>query len=155
MRIPARSLARRSGMSLLEVLVALAIFIMALAALGQLVQLGLEQAVEADRQTTATRLAQSKLAEIEAGAISIDGGAEEFTEQELNTDGSARWKWEALGEKTNELNLYNVTVTITLTNGDPFSLSLSQLIYDPAYLGSAAPTPAPVDPNAVPPENNP
>ena len=155
MRIPARSPARRSGMSLLEVLVALAIFIMALAALGQLVQLGLEQAVEADRQTVAVRLAQSQLAEIEAGSVGIDGGSGDFTEQELKPDGGALWRWEALSVPTNSANLYDVTVTITLTTGDPFSLSLSQLIYDPTYLSGAAPAPAPVDPNATPMGNSP
>jgi type II secretion system protein I len=141
-------------MSLLEVLVALAIFIMALAALGQLVQLGLEQAVEAERQTTAVRLAQSQLAEIEAGSVGIDGGSGEFTDQELKTDGTPLWKWEALSVPTATANVYDVTVTISLTTGEPFTLTLSQLIFDPAYLSGAAPTPTPVDPNAVPPEGD-
>jgi type II secretion system protein I len=137
-------------MSLLEVLVALAIFIMALAALGQLVQLGLEQAVEADRQTVAARLAQSKMAEVEAGAISVFGDEGNFDDQETLADGTTLWRWEVAGAPTDTSNVYDVTVTVSTTAGYPFSLKLNQLIFDPMYLGTAAPAVAPEDPNAVP-----
>ena len=153
MRLSRRpSPARRPGMSLLEVLVALAIFIMALAALGQLVQLGLEQAVEADRQTVAARLAQSKMAEVEAGAISVYGDEGIFEDQETLADGTPMWKWEVLGTPTDLPSVYDVSVTVTATSGYAFSLTLNQVIFDPTYLGTAAPAVAPEDPNAVPPE---
>ena len=126
MRLPARSAARRPGMSLLEVLVALAIFIMTLAALGQLVQLGLEEAAEADNQTVAARLALSKMGEVESGLIDVAAGdAGEFTEQETLSDGSARWKWEVVGEVTGVPNVYDVTVTVSTTSGGQFSYSVS------------------------------
>lgn len=146
MRVPARSAARRPGMSLLEVLVALAIFIMSLAALGQLVQLGLDQAVAADQQAVAARLALSKLGEVECGMIAVpDGDAAEFTEQETRADGSANWKYEVACQQTNVPNLYDVTVTVSTVN-DTFTYSLSQLVFDPLYQGTAAPF---VDPNAT------
>lgn len=147
MRIPARSATRRPGMSLLEVLVALAIFIMSLAALGQLVQLGLDQAVAADQQAVAARLALSKMGEVEAGLIDVaNGDAGEFTEQETRGDGSALWKWEVASEPTNVTNVYDVTVTITSTNANAYTYSLSQLIFDPLFQGTAAPA---VDPTAA------
>ena len=136
-------------MSLLEVLVALAIFIMTLAALGQLVQLGMEQAADADNQTVAARLALSKLGEVEAGLIDVaSGDAGEFTEQETLADGSTRWKWEVIGEATAVPNVYEVTVTISSVTGNSFTYSLSQLILDPLFQGTAAPA---VDPNAAAP----
>ena len=155
MRLPACSPARRPGMSLVEVLVALAIFIMSLAALGQLVQLGLDQAVDADRQTVATRLAQSKLAEFEAGALPVDGGSGNFDDQETGPNGTALWKWEAVGTETEIPNVFDVTVTVSTKAGSPFSLTLSQLVFDPTSMGTAAPAVAPVDPNATPMGNQP
>ena len=155
MRLPARSPACRPGMSLLEVMVALAIFIMSLAALGQLVQLGLDQAVEADHQTTAARLAQSKLAEFEAGALPVDGGSGTFADQETSPDGTVLWEWKAVGTETDIPNVFDVTVTVSTTTGNPFSLTLSQLVFDPTSMGTAAPAVAPVDPNATPMGNQP
>lgn len=154
MKRPTRArAARRPGMSLLEVIVALAIFIMALAALGQLVQLGMDEAVEADRQTVATRLAQSKMAEVEAGAVSTaNGGAGEFTDQETLADGTALWKWEAVSTEMDIPNLYSVTVTVSLTtSGNGYSLSMTQLVYDPAFQGNAAPA---TDPTATATQGN-
>lgn len=144
MRVPARSAARRPGMSLLEVLVALAVFIMSLAALGQLVQFGMDRAVAADQQAVAARLALSKLGEVECGAITMDGDAAEFTEQETRPDGTANWKYEVDCQPTDIPNLYDVTVTVSTVN-DSFTYSLSQLVFDPLYQGTATPF---VDPNA-------
>lgn len=147
MRVPSRSAARRPGMSLLEVLVALAIFIMTLAALGQLVQVGMEQADDADNQTVTARLALSKMGEVEAGLIDVaTGDAGQFDEQETLADGAARWKWEVLGTATAVPNVYEVTVTVSSVTGNSYSYSLSQLIFDPLYQGTAAPA---VDPNAA------
>lgn len=145
MRVPARSASRRPGMSLLEVLVALAVFIMSLAALGQLVQFGLDRAVAADQQAVAARLALSKLGEVECGAITMDGDASEFTEQETRPDGSAAWKYEVACQQTDIPNLYDVTVTVSTVN-DSYTYTLSQLVFDPLYMSTATPA---VDPNAA------
>jgi len=58
---------RRRGLSLLEVLLALAILAFALTALGQLVAVGSRSSASARGLTQAQLLCQSKLAEIQAG----------------------------------------------------------------------------------------
>lgn len=59
----------RRGLSLLEVIVALAILGMALAALGVLVRLGLRNAKQARDGTTAQIIAESLMSEVTAGSL--------------------------------------------------------------------------------------
>ena len=73
MFLPTRPAATRSGLSLLEVLVALTIFLLSFVALGRLVTLSSDHALDIQRQSEAMRLAQSKLNEVMAGAISLQG----------------------------------------------------------------------------------
>lgn len=58
---------RRRGLTLLEVILALAIFAMAIAALGELVRIGTDMAEQARDTTRAQLLCESKLSEILAG----------------------------------------------------------------------------------------
>jgi prepilin-type N-terminal cleavage/methylation domain-containing protein len=70
------AVASRPGLTLLEVLVALAIFLLSLGALVQLTSFAGRQAVDARRRSDETRLAQSKLAEVLAGAVPLQGQGE-------------------------------------------------------------------------------
>src|SRR5262245_17108748 len=62
----------RRGMSLLEVLAALAIFLMSVIVLGRLVIFAGERARDVQAVSEATQLCQSKLAEVVAGAVPLD-----------------------------------------------------------------------------------
>ena len=62
----------RPGISLIEVLLSLAIFLLALVAIGRLVDIGVDSALDSQAQAVATRLCHSKLAEAEAGAVALD-----------------------------------------------------------------------------------
>ena len=63
---------KRSGLSLIEVILSLAIFMMSLAAIGQLVTMGSDRGLDARFTMRGTRLAESKMAEIEVGAVGLD-----------------------------------------------------------------------------------
>lgn len=128
--MPAR---RRPGITLIEVLLALAILLLALAAIGQLVDVGSDRGVEARFHVIGTRLAQAKLAECEAGVIDVkSGGSGTF-------DDEAGWSWTVDSQPESATNLYRVTVTVTRDNrGKPFEVALAQLVYDPQMTGSAA-----------------
>jgi Tfp pilus assembly protein PilV len=121
----------RKGLSLIEVLLALAIFIMSLAAIGLLIGMGSDHATETRLNNTAARLAQAKLAEVEAGVI-------ELTEPGGTFEGSdAAWQWTLTAEQQGA-TLYLVTVTVSRdVNGRKFELSMGQYIIDPAVKGSA------------------
>lgn len=125
--------ARRAGLSLLEVLLALAIFLFSLAAIGALVEFGNQRATAAAMQTTATRLAQAKLAEVEAGAVSVaTGGSGTFDEE-------PEWNWSVEPGAATIPNVYPVTVRVWReAAGRMHEVTLTQLVFDSAQMGNAA-----------------
>src|SRR5262245_43014791 len=128
----ARRPGRRAGMSLLEVLVAMAVFLVCLTGIGRLVDAGTDRALEAKYNTVGTRLAQSKMAEVEAGVIRVaDGGSGDFVE-----DGDDPWQWTVESTQTEVPNAFDVVVTVSRPyRGRTFSVKLAQIIYDPAATG--------------------
>lgn len=139
-----RTPASRPGLTLIEVMLALAILLISLAAIGQLVDAGSDRGLEARFHVRGTRLAQAKLAECEAGVIDLkNGGGGTF-------DDEPDWKWEVTSTPDDPSNLYKVSVTVSRDyRGKEFSITLAQTIFDPAMMGSAAqaerPTQADVD----------
>lgn len=124
---------RRPGLTLLEVLVALAIFLMSLVAIAGLVDFGAERGQAAAMQSVGTRLAQSKLAEAEAGAIGLTGSGEtgEF-------DTEPGWNYTVESTPSGPANVFAVTVTCWRElNGRRYEVKLSQVLCDPAQMGTA------------------
>jgi general secretion pathway protein I len=137
----ARRPVRRAGMSLIEVIVAMAVFLICLTGIGRLVDSGTERAMEARYQTIGTRLAQSKMAEVEAGVIPVSsGGSGDFVE-----DGDDPWQWTVESTETDAANAYDVVVTVSRPfHGQTFSVKVAQIVFDPTAIGTAtvaAPTP--------------
>lgn len=135
---------RRPGITLIEVILAMAILLLALAAIGQLVDVGSAHGVEARFHLRGTRLAQAKLAECEAGVIPLGSN------QSGTFEDDEAWNWVVDAQSDTVTNLYRVTVTVSRDNrGKKFEIKLAQLMYDPAMMGSAAqaerPTQADVD----------
>ncbi len=130
----------RPGMSLLEVLIALAIFLMSLAAIAQLIDIGTNRASDTVLQNTGTRLAQSKMAELEAGVVDpSSGGAGTF-------DDEPEWQWSAEPGASEVPNVYPVTVRVWReVRGTRFEITLSQMVLDPLAVGSAAEAAPPTD----------
>ena len=139
---PSRGEVRRKGLSLLEVLLALSILVLALAALGQLVDFGTERGNDARYYTRGTRLAQSKMAEVEAGLIPLTSDADGQFEGD-----DAAWTFKVTPEPAGPPNLFNVTVRVTRGSGRPLEVVLTQLIFDPAFMGSAAQAEKPPPPD--------
>lgn len=122
----------RRGITLLEVLLALAIFLLSLGAVYSLVNIGSERALDAAIQNTGARLAQSKLAEVEAGVISpASGGSGTF-----ETD--ADWNWSVESGTSPAANLYPVTVRVwKMVGGQRREVVMTQMIYDADQMGSS------------------
>jgi general secretion pathway protein I len=127
-------MARRRGITLIEVLLALAILLLALAAIGQLVDVGSDRGVETRFHIRGTRLAQDKLAECEAGVIKVSSGGSGAFEGDDDA-----WSWTVDSSPEAATNLYRVTVRVSRDNrGKLFEIALTQLMYDPDTMGSAA-----------------
>jgi general secretion pathway protein I len=124
----------RRGLSLLEVILALAILVLSLSAISQLVDLGNDLGNDARALTRGTRLAQGKMAEIEAGLVSVTS----TTTGQFDGDDAA-WSFQVIPEAAGPPNLYTVTVRVNRdVRGRQFEYVLIQMLFDPAYMGSAA-----------------
>lgn len=125
---------RRRGISLLEVLVAMAVLVLALVAINRLVDIGTERGADARFHTRGTRLAQAKMAEVEAGLVSVSSE----TEGQFEGDDAA-WSFKVTPEPAGPPNLYTVTVRATRdAQGRPVEIVLTQMVFDPTMMGSAA-----------------
>lgn len=124
----------RSGLTLLEVLVSLAIFLFSLAALSQLLTMSGDRALEANLRTQANLMCQSKLAELAVGAVSMSSsGYEAFKE---NPD----WQWRADCNESDVVGLWNVQVWVKKDRpGGVVEVSLSQMVLDPQRNAPATP----------------
>ena len=130
----------RSGLTLLEVLLSLVILLISLAALGALVDFGETRAALAAMTSTGTRLAQSKLAEVEAGVVDCTSGGSG------NCDDEPGWTWTLESTAGAATNLYAVTVKVGRDfKGQRFEVTLAQMVCDPAQMGGAT---AATDPTA-------
>jgi Tfp pilus assembly protein PilV len=134
-----RPAALRSGVSLLEVLGATAIFLMSIVAIGELMSLSTDQAIDVQHRSRATRLCQSKLNEFTAGVELVTGA----TSGQFEEEPEFNWQAEVTSETT-AINLYRVRVTVTReTPGGAVEVSMTQLVYDPQQRGQlTAGTPA-------------
>ncbi len=134
---PSQYRSRRHGLSLMEVVVALAIFLLSFVALGRLVTLGSDQALEAQHQVRAADLCQSKLAEVIAGAVSLE------SQSEVPFEEDPAWHWTLDCEKGSYPGLWNVTVRVNRQGSSrtPGFCSLSEMILDPQVHGNLQDTP--------------
>src|SRR6266478_2766700 len=103
----------RPGFSLLEVLAALAIFLISLIALGQLISITGEHALEVQQLSRASQLSQSKLAEVVSGAVSLSSQSGDFDE-----DPDWHFQVDAEQDYSAITGLWRVKVTVTRDMGD-------------------------------------
>ena len=128
---------KSAGFSLLEVLLALGIFVASAALLSRLVILGIENAEYADLQAKALQLAESRFAELEAGIIYVeDAGADNPIEEDPD------WVWTLFAESTGAVGLYLVEIEVSNISEGPrggYSLSLTRYYFDDATLTEEEP----------------
>jgi len=128
----------RSGLTLLEVLISLSIFLGALAAISQLIGIGSRAALQAQLRTQAIMKCQSKLSEVLAGVQPM----ESITMAAFEEEGD-NWKWSLNVEPGAYENLLKLMVTVQYI-GDSETVStsyqLTRQVRDPAMLLDAANT---------------
>ncbi|QVL34372.1 type II secretion system minor pseudopilin GspI [Telmatocola sphagniphila] len=125
---------RRSGLTLLEVIIAFAIFLMSIIALYKLMGNATDSAIEIESQSKATRLIESKMAEFISGVQPLSGGGGGSFDDE---DG---WSWSADISPASLTNLYQVTITVTKDGSDNAifpAASMTQYIFDPTMRGGS------------------
>jgi prepilin-type N-terminal cleavage/methylation domain-containing protein len=128
----------RRGLSLLEVLVALAVFLLSLVGLGFLLAVAGNTALETQYRTQAAGLCQSKLAEVAAGAVSLEG------QSDVPFDEDPTYHWSLEVQAGGPQGLHNVTVRVSRKrpDGSTMDCSLSQMVLDPKMVGRVHDVPA-------------
>ncbi len=99
---------RPPGLTLLEVVLAIALFLGATAVLSQLVSTGVRAAVQARWQTQAVLRCQSKMDEVVAGVEPLQDVSEGF----FDDDEEGVWRWSLTVLPGPEDNLYELTVRV-------------------------------------------
>jgi len=126
-RAPRASLSARQGLSLLEVVIALAIFMGSIAAIGQLIATGVRGAVQARLQSQAVLRAETKMSEVVAGFTPLQGASGAFADDPL-------WSWSVTSSSGSVDGLYMVNVTVahsSATTAGKQSYVLCRLVRDP------------------------
>ena len=118
----------RSGLSLLEVILSIAILGTSMAVIGQFFFLGFRAADRARRQFDATLICDSVMAELAAGVIeaqSISGAQAPNTPQ---------WQYSVDIVNSDIAGLLLATVSVRQSNEDNIEMSLVRLLPDPDYI---------------------
>src|SRR5262249_2011511 len=128
---------QREGLTLLEVLVSLAIFLMALVGIGRLIALGNERALDVQQNAEALQRCQSKLAEVAIGSLALRSDSGGYDNQQSP---GPNWSWTLECNPASVPNLWSVRATVKCQrqNGDTVQVTLSQMILDPSARGSIA-----------------
>jgi prepilin-type N-terminal cleavage/methylation domain-containing protein len=133
----------RRGLTLLEVLVSTAIFLMALVAIARLISLGSSLARDAQAQTDGLQLARTKLNEVVSGVTTLQAQSDQDFDSSQLPDPNQKWTWSLDCNQANIPNLWTVKVTAKLkrADGSIAQVALSQMVLDPATRGFASKSP--------------
>ncbi len=133
---------RRRGLTLFELLLALAIFLGSVAALAHLINTGSQAAVQGQLQTRAILRCESKMAEVLAGVESMQSARDVPFSDDRN------WKWNLDIREGPLPGLLELTLTVSHTGNGPLantSYALSRYVRHPAWFQSRAAETAVVD----------
>src|SRR5947209_13117077 len=125
----------RRGLSLLEVLVALAVFLISYIAIWELMNLSGKQALTLSYRNQATQLAQAKLAEVTSGVVPLSGQGDTAFEDEYDAP-NYTYAIDISDGAVSTLKVVTVTVTRTGQDGSTVKVKVSQMMLDPTAVGS-------------------
>jgi prepilin-type N-terminal cleavage/methylation domain-containing protein len=144
-----RQVRRRSGLSLLEVLIALAIFLLSVVVLSQMVDSAAQRGLRSKRMSQAAVLCEAKMGEIVAGVQPLQSaGAQPLEGADANWSFMVvvepqSWSSVASGGQVGSSGLNMVHITVVWAGpqiGGPVEYTLSRLVMDP-HLRVPAQTP--------------
>ncbi len=128
--------AKRRGLSLLEVLLAMGIFLLTMVALGQLIIISGDRALDVKMQSQAVQMAQSKMAEIVTGIQPFNAQSG----MPFDEDPDWTWSMDVQSIQSNGVTgLSQVTVHVSKNkpDGTKLDFALTQFVMDPTLRGSS------------------
>lgn len=138
------SSARRAGITLLEVVISLAIFLFSFVAIAELLSLASNRAIEAQYRQQAIFLCQSKLAEFAAGVQPME------SQSDVPFDEDADWHWSADCSADVANGLWSVKVTVSRPEGSGkgVEVTVTRMLLDPNIRGNTMDAPTIAGQNA-------
>lgn len=123
---------RRPGLTLLEVIVSMAIFLIAIAALMEMLVTSTQWANHSRSRNQAALYAQSKINEVRVGALTLDN------RPEMPLDDDPDFVWTMQIQPIMLEGLLQVTVRVQrASTKPPVFVEMTQFIVDPAFQGNA------------------
>jgi general secretion pathway protein I len=124
----------RPGLTLIEVLVALAIFLLSLTAISRLVTFAGQRALDARRTEEAARLARSKFSEVFAGVVPLQSS------DDTPFDEDPDYSWSLTADSASLSDLWVVSVTVKRKGDQGPGFTLREFMLDPTVRGSTQDT---------------
>ena len=124
----------RPGMTLLEVVIALALFFAAMAAISEILHMGGQTAVKAQLRAEASLLGESKLNEVIAGIVPLTPVAEQAFED------APQWTWTLTVEDDTDVSIKRLMLTVNHLNSSGKSdheIQFARLLRDPTIFQSS------------------
>jgi general secretion pathway protein I len=132
----------RCGMTLLEVVIALAMFFAAMSAIGQILRMGSDSAIRAQIRAEGTLLGESKLNEVIAGVVPLQAATAQPFEN------APQWSWSLTVEDDTDVAIKRLLLTVThqRASGEAdHQIKFARMLRDPAIFQQTGNTDSTLD----------
>lgn len=132
-----RAVLSRSGMTLLEIFIALALFFAAMSAIAEILRMGSDSSVKAQLRAEASLRGESKLNEVVAGVLPLEA----VTDQAF--EGDPQWTWTLTVDDDTDVTIKRMLLTVNHHRSDGQSdheVKFARLMRDPLIFQSAGDT---------------
>ena len=134
--------ASRRGMTLLEVVIALAMFFAAMSAISQILRMGSDSAIRAQIQAEGTLLGESKLNEVIAGIVPLQSATDQPFED------APQWSWSLSVEDDTDVAIKRLLLTVAHQRSDGTKdrqIKFARMLRDPAIFQQTGNTDSTLD----------
>ena len=124
----------RHGMTLLEVVIALALFFAAMAAISEILHIGSVASVKAQMRADASLLGESKLNEVIAGIVPLTSVEQQTFEN------APQWTWSLAVEDDTDVSIKRLMLTVNHLDSagqTDHEIQFARLLRDPAIFQSS------------------
>lgn len=132
----------RLGMTLLEVVIALAMFFAAMAAISQILRMGSDSAVRASIRAEGTLLGESKLNEVVAGVVPLQAASSQPFEN------APQWNWSLAVEDDTDVSIKRLLLTVSHQRSDgrvDHEVKFARMMRDPTIFQQTGTTDSTLD----------
>ncbi len=124
----------RRGLTILEVIISIGIFLGSATIIAQLLGTGTQAAVDGRLKSQQALLAESKMSELASGVVELSSSSAQSFDDQGDIEVSPAYKWSAEIDEGGQGDLLSVSVTVEHTTDQDevdFTFTLTRLMRDP------------------------